>query len=380
MLTLLPDLPQEPLLAAVIAYRGLYYALPALIGGMVLLRGPMLRGARGRTAPALMTLARAPHLPFLLDAVIDRAPRAEAALLRHGRLGVLGDGAGRPIAMAAETGQALVLLCDPLQRGANPARVLALAQAAARTRFLTPVLYKAGPRLAAAARGAGWLVLPVAEEAWLDPRRFTPAGAARRQLRRKLRQAEAAGVTTSAPGPADALPLAEMDAIARAWAGAHGGERGFSMGGWHPDTLGWARVVLAHDRAGRLVGFVTLHSNAREHTLDLMRSAPDAPDGTMHRLVAEAIAGAARDGVARLSLAAVPRAPRAADPLPIRSLRARLDRDSGAAGLRQFKASFAPHWEPLYAAAPSATGLALGALDLAREIARPDPPVAQGRS
>ncbi|GKY87996.1 phosphatidylglycerol lysyltransferase domain-containing protein [Sinisalibacter aestuarii] len=371
LLALLPDLPEEPLLAAVIAYRVLYYALPALIGGVLLLRGPgaALAPAPPLRAPRIDRRASAPQLPFLVDAMIARAPRAEAALLRHGRLGLLTDAAGRPTALAAETGQALVLVCDPLRREADPAAVIALAEQAARRRFRAPVLYKAGARLAAAARARGWVVLPVAQEAWLDPRGFTPDGPARRQLRRKLRAAEAAAVTIRIPGPAAPLPLAEMDRIAARWARAHGGERGFSMGTWRADTLPWAQVLLAHDSTGKLVAFLTLHANENEQAIDLMRSAPDAPEGTMQALVTAAIAAAGAAGLPRFSLAAVPLAADPGDGPALRRLRGQLARRSGSAGLRQFKAAFAPHWEPLYAAAPSRRALVLGALDLAREIA-----------
>lgn len=375
LIALLPGLPEEPLLAGVIAYRALYYAVPAAIGGLVLLRGPRAGVALAAPRPGLTTLPQAPHLPFLVDAVIDAAPRAEAGLLRHGRLGLLGDHAGRPVAMAAETGQSLVMLSDPLRAEAAPEAVLDLLSLGARARFLTPVLYKSGARLAARARARGWAVVAVADEAWLDPRSFRAEGPAHRQLRRKLRKAESAGLTITPVSPEAlhplSLPLAEMDEIAQDWAQAHGGERGFSMGSWQRDRLAWPHVYLACDGAGRLQGFVTVHANAGEHTLDLMRARAEAPDGTMHALVAAAIAGAARAGVARFSLAAVPVAPSPAEPRLLAWVRRHLARASGAPGLRQFKSAFAPSWERLYAAAPNRLGLALAALDLGREIARP---------
>lgn len=309
----------------------------------------------------------------MIETVIDAAPRAEAGLLRHGRLGLLSDLAGHPTAMAAETGQCLVALGDPLCSEAAPDTVLDVMTLRAKARFLTPVLYKSSARFATRARARGWVVAAIAEEAWIDPRSFSPDGAARSRLRRKLRKAQKAGLTISAFGP-DArapLPLDEMEAVAQVWAKAHGGERGFSMGTWDPDALGRACIYLAHDAGGILLGFITVHANAREHTLDLMRARADAPDGMMQALIAEAIAGAARAGVTRLSLAAVPRAPCATDPRAIAFARGHFARASGAEGLRQFKAAFAPNWEPLYAAAPTQRGLALAALDLGREIARP---------
>ncbi|MCB1358139.1 MAG: DUF2156 domain-containing protein [Maritimibacter sp.] len=375
LLALLPDIGSEPLLAAVIAYRALYYALPAMIGGLVLIRGPRRAAARpaGPTSPALVPLPAAPHLPPLVDATIDRAPRAEAALLRHGRLSLATERGGRPIAMVAPTGQSLAMLSDPLSPDADPAETLSILAALARDRMRVPVLYKAGARLAATARARGWRVSAIAREAWLDPRGFTAEGSARSGLRRKLRKAEAAGITVAKADP-QALPLAEMAEIAAAWAAAHGGERGFSMGTWAPDTLPWARVYLARDPGNRLLGFVTVHANTREHTLDLMRARADAPDGLMYLLLAHAIETAGAAGVPRFSFAAVPVPPSAADPAPLRFLRDRLETASGGAGLRQFKQAFAPHWETLYIAAPGLPALAAGALDIAREIATGRPP------
>lgn len=370
LLALLPDIGSEPLLAAIIAYRALYYALPAVIGGLVLIRGPRLAAAVHRTrTPALMPLPTAPHLPFLVDAVIDHAPRAEASLLRHGRLSLATDRAGRPAAMVAATGQSLVMVSDPLIPGAIPDETLATLTGLARARMRSPVLYKASARLAAAARRRGWQVTAIAREAWLDPRSFTTAGSRRSGLRRKLRKAEAAGVVLTDADPR-ALPLADMARIAAVWAGSHGGERGFSMGTWAPDTLPWARVYLAHDAEGRLVGFLTVHATSREHTLDLMRADDTAPDGLMYLLLAHAIEVAGAAGVPRFSLAAVPLAAQDTDPAPLGLLRDRLESASGAGGLRQFKQAFAPSWETLYIAAPSRASLVAGALDVTREITR----------
>lgn len=232
------------------------------------------------------------------------------------------------------------------------------------------MIYKCGARLAVAARRADWALLPIAREGWLDPAGFTTEGAERRQLRRKLRKAEGSGLTVTAIAPGDPVPIPfdEMERLARLWSAARGGERGFSMGVWDPATLRHAAIYLARDAEGAMQGFVTVHANRREHTLDLMRQGEAAPDGLMHLLVTRAIAGAAAAGVARFSLAAVPTGDIAGEPPLFARLRALLDRASGAEGLRQFKSAFAPRWETLYLAAPSRTSLILGAIDIVREI------------
>lgn len=216
------------------------------------------------------------------------------------------------------------------------------------------------------ARAAGWQVLAIAHEAWLDPRQFDLTLPSRSGLRRKLRKAGAAGVRITS---GTALPLAEMGRIAALWAAAHGGERGFSMGRYSAAYVTGQQVFLAHCD-GRLMGFATLHRAQREWTLDLLRHGPDAPDGTMHALVAAAIAEAARQRLPRLSLAAVPEAAFA----PARILDRMLARfGCDGAGLLQFKAMFAPEWQPLYLAAPHRPALALATYEIARAIAAPPP-------
>ncbi len=362
LLALLPHLPEEPVLAAVLAFRAVYYAAPALIGAAVVIRGP--RGAVARD-PALDAVQEVtpPALSPHLDGLIARAPRAEANLLRHGCFQLF-ESPGVAAAMTAPVGQSLVFLSDPLTPEPDLSRFLDTAQAAARARFLTPFLYKSSARLAVAARRKGWTTLPWAREAWLTPGDFSTEGSHRRQLRRKLRKADSAGISISA---ADNLPLAEMDSVARAWAQQRGGERGFSMGLWDPATLPWAKTFLAR-RDGKLIAFLTLHANQREWTLDLMRQSADAPDGTMHLLLTEAIRAAADAGVARLSLAAVPLGAQPDEPGGFHRLRRQIDRLSGAEGLRQFKTCFSPDWEVLYIAAPTRAALMLGALDVLREI------------
>lgn len=383
LLALLPGLPAEPVLAAVLAYRALYQAVPAVLAGGALLRGMFLAGRSGaghrprprpaaHRAPGFVSLPPARAIPFAIEAAIDAAPRAESALLRHGRLGLLTNSSGRPALMAAPAGQCLICLSDPLSARDATTSLLQIVRREADNRFLTPVLYKAGPRLAASARRAGWRVFAIADEAWLDPAGFSCDGPARRQLRRKLRQATSAGIRVFDASEDARLPLDEMAEVARAWAASHSGERGFSMGVWDSATLAAARIFLARDEHRRLVGFITVHANCHEHALDLMRALPGAPDGVMQSLVVAAIESAAAAGLRRFSLAAVPRQPAPDEAAGIAALRRLTARRSGAEGLRQFKSSFGPRWETRYLAAPSHIGLVLGGIEIAREINRPN--------
>lgn len=349
LLWLLPSVPGPELLAAILGFRLVYFGLPAMLGGL-----------------ALVALARsgAPPRPAVAPTLtLAHAPRAEARLVRLGELSWQAIGPAR--FALADAGQTLVALGDPAVRAGDLPRALAQLETAAQRAGLAPALYKCGARAAVAARALGWRCLHVADEMWLDPRAFATAGPAHARLRRKLRSAERAGVAAALAWPGS-LPLAEMQAVALAWAGARGGERGFSMGRWSPAYVAGQRVLLAW-HGDRLVAFATFHDGGREWTLDLLRTLPDAPDGTMHALVATAIAEAAARGRPRLSLAALPSARAAA-------LAARLPGAGGAGeGLRQFKAAFAPRREPLYLAAPGRAALLLAGLDILRRVTRPAP-------
>ncbi|MEZ5767832.1 MAG: phosphatidylglycerol lysyltransferase domain-containing protein [Paracoccaceae bacterium] len=281
LLALLPGVDPEPLLAAIIGYRALHYALPAVIGGFILIRGPRpTAGSVAARTAALTPLPTAPHLPFLVDAVIDQAPRAEAALLRHGRLSLVTDRAGRPAAMARATGQSLVMLSDPLNPGTGPDDMLAILTATAREGMRTPVLYKCGARLAAAARARGWRVTPVAREAWLDPRAFTTAGAPVAGLRRSCAKPR----PPTSRSPPSTHPARTACRSGRWRRSPPAGPRPMAANAasrWGPGrpTPCLGAGFLAHGPDGRLLGFLTLHATAREQVLDLMR-APTPPTGS----------------------------------------------------------------------------------------------------
>ncbi|MEZ5913751.1 MAG: phosphatidylglycerol lysyltransferase domain-containing protein [Paracoccaceae bacterium] len=378
LIALLPGVPPEPLFAAILAYRLVYYALPAVLGALVLARGYDARRAlpdRYQPAP----------LPEPVAAEASRAaPWAEAGLLRQGEFGLYEDAAGTLWALA-ETAQAAVALCQPLNPAAGQTRVgpgrsralrpdfAALARRA-RARDRVACLYKCPPRLAQQARRAGWRVLRIADEAVIDLPSFTLDGSARAGLRRKLRRAERNGVEISGPGNgARAADLARLASIAEAWARAHGGERGFSMGRFEPGYLSGQAVFLAR-ASGRICAFASFHRGTEEWALDLMRHEPDAPDGTMQALLVAAIFAAGKARVRRLSLAAAPLCDPGAGLTLAERLPARLLRRDPAEGLRRFKAGFAPRWQPRYVAAPGWFALALAGLDIARRIHRPERP------
>lgn len=366
MLAFLPMLPEEPILAAIMGYRIIYFALPASLALIALIFAPLIRSRAEPPARAKVSPLRDEVRPVAALALSYNAPRAETGLIRQGEFDLLVDETGRALSLVAPTGQSLIMLADPLNRQLSAPRTLRVLSEAATGRMLCPALYKCDARTAIAARHAGWQVLRVSHEAVVDPAAYRLDVSARKQLRRFLRKAETAGVTVTEAGPI--LPVAEMRSVAEAWAAHRHGARGFSMGQFEDSYVSGQRVYLAHQK-DRLIAFMTFHESWRERTLDLMCTRPDTPAGTTHALLHAAIERAREDALARVSLAAVPCL---ADTLPLpERLADRVRTAMGTAGLKRFKASFAPRWEPLYMAAPTRIGLAVVALDLTDRITRP---------
>lgn len=360
LLALLPQVPEAPLLAAILAWRGIYFACPALIGAAVAMRGP-----KTRRNPLHLT----PH-----GDRAKTAKRAETRLLAQGQL-QLGTAGHDQAWLTGRTPHCLIGLLDPLlsqsshdtELGCVKQAVAALVDTAISENRLA-VIYKCSARTAVAARRLGLTLRKVAREAWLDPRNFTLSTAPRAGLRRKLRHAEKAGVTLHG-GPHDPRHLTR---VADEWKGVHGRERGFSIGRFDMAYLAEQRVYLAM-RDSAPIAFVSFHAGKYEWTLDLMRQTSPCPDGTMHALIASAIADAAALDLPRLSLAAVPLAALAASP------KGRIAKvihhllGGNHAGLAQFKLSFAPRWQTLYLAAPHKAALAIAGLEIAREVHFPRP-------
>ena len=374
LLALLPAAQETDLLTAVLAWRLVYYALPAVLGAGFALRGP---------GPCILPPRLAPRLPAL--------PRAEAGLCHQGNLKVSLI-AGQAW-LTGRRGHTLIGVLDPMGRRdrVNLDHALRGLHRIARNEGRLPVAYKISARLAARARRMGLTVRRIGSEAWVTPQTFCLTSPSRAGLRRKLRRAETAGVLVVACDPATA-PWADLDRIAADWADHHQGERGFSMGQYDQTYLRHQRLYIAV-LDGVPIAFISLHSAAKEWALDLMRHTKTMPDGTMHSLIVTAIRDAATAGINRLSLAAAPEAAfhqsrgdvdpagsarLAGQKIPdqhdlVCRLMATFAPQTSAKGLYRFKASFAPRWTPLYLAVPGRTGLVIAGLSLWRAICRPPP-------
>ncbi|WP_037253671.1 phosphatidylglycerol lysyltransferase domain-containing protein [Roseobacter sp. SK209-2-6] len=355
ILSLLSVADSGALLAGLLAFRLVYYALPALLATAMLFlprkaspdakTGPEL--PQNRTEALLGTQQRPAHdLP-------TQRPVAETAVIGQNGGHIRAFGLNQLALL--DSPQISVSLFDPIS--GDLGETLQPMKSYARKRNALACFYKISSKPALEARKSGWAVMRIASEAILNPVEFSESGSCHRQLRRKLRHTQKADVTIL-PAPMQ-LPLEQMQRVDKLWQDRHGRAYGTTMGQFEAGYLQHQRVFLAwkHDR---IIGFISLHETPQEWCLDLVRILPDAPDGTGHSLVRSAIAAAAEDGVRRLSLAAVPehRWSKSLDP-----------------GLRRFKACFAPHWEARYIAAPSWPEVLAALAEMTRLVHRPAPPL-----
>ncbi|WP_223422107.1 phosphatidylglycerol lysyltransferase domain-containing protein [Tateyamaria pelophila] len=348
LLTALPQAAPEAVMTSIIAYRLVYYALPAGIAMLALLRPFALPRVR-------LSFATGDH---------RIGPRSEVgAVLQNG--GFVHRDQGSSLALWP-TGQTVTLFADPVQGTTDMA--LAQLTTCARAAVKFSFIYKCGGPMAATARKAGWSVIHMADDAIIDLATYDHALPSRRTLRRKLRAREKAGVRIVCDTTRFYAEMADVDA---AWQEMHGTARGGSMGRLSAPYIQDQWVACAyHDNA--LVAFITVHVGHDDWCLDIMRHVKDVPEGTMHGLVDAAILAARDAGIDQFCLAATPACPNPKSALWRWVARQAVAR-SGGPGLRQFKSAFAPRWSARYAAAPNHIQLALGLADLTQEILDPIP-------
>jgi len=347
LITLLSAHDPALILSGIVSFRLVYYALPALFSGLFLL-WPQLLGNLPRLKPnaALSDTCYDPAhtIPF-------SRPRSETAVIRQngGHLQRFKD---TQIAVL-NTPQTSVALFDPIA-GPSESLFAALIQYS-KARNAATCLYKCSPKIALSARNANWKILRIASEAVISPLKFEETGSSKRQLRRKLRNAQKAGIEVR--HAANTPPLDQLADVDAKWRAAHGRALGTTMGQFERNYIAAQEIFIAW-KDNAIIGFASFHTSDREWCLDLIRMGADAPDGTGHALMRAAIDAASEQNIARLSLAAV----------PDHKYAERVDR-----GLRRFKSCFAPRWEPQYIAAPTWPQLALCLLELIRLVHRPKP-------
>ena len=162
--------------------------------------------------------------------------------------------------------------------------------------------------------------------------------------------------------------LSQLRAVSDAWLTAkRTREKGFSLGRFDAEYLSHFPMAVVR-RGGDVIAFanVLAAGTKEELSIDLMRHAPDAPNGIMDYLFTELMLWGAGEGYRWFNLGMAPMSgfeTRALAPVWTR-IGALLFRHGehfyNFRGLRRYKEKFQPCWEPRYLAAPG--GLALPAV------------------
>ena len=346
LLWALPQVDLNALLASLIAFRLIYFALPACIAMIYLIRplpdkttGMQSRiysqGLHPETASGLQT-----GTPLHLQS-------------------------GKIVGALARTTQTTTLLFDPATDFESCCEAL---RAKAKANATGMLFYKCHSRFAAILRKNGYAVARIAQDGVIDLAQFSLQEPSRRTLRRKLRAVQKAGLSIKA------LPLNEQTyrdtyQIDAAWNQTNGTALGVSMGRYQPEYLA-SQAVFGAFYNDKLVAFISCHKTPECWTLDLMRGQTGLVNGTMHALVLKALEAARDAGCDSFSLAST-----AYEDWPMLNWIKRLNlrQRTSTQGLAQFKRSFAPKWQPLYAAAPSKAGLYLALWDVWQEVHDPPP-------
>jgi phosphatidylglycerol lysyltransferase len=235
-----------------------------------------------------------------------------------------------------------------------------------------PVFYAVEESALADLATLGLAVRKIGEEALVDTEAFTLQGKSRQNLRTAVNRCEREGASFEMlPVGAAAECMGQLKAVSDIWLTHHiGVEKGFSLGRFDPAYLVLTPIAVVR-QGGRIVAFANLMPGGDRLAVDLMRFTPDAPPGAMDYLFIHAIQWARGQGYRWLDLGRAPLAGlenRRLAPVFAR-VGALVFEEGGAlygfAGLRAWKAKFAPEWRPCFIAAPTSTPLPLALLDVA---------------
>jgi lysylphosphatidylglycerol synthetase-like protein (DUF2156 family) len=295
------------------------------------------------------------------------------ALLRRGSdsLGHVATWPGNRLWVAADgsvgiayrvVGEVAVTVSDPFGEIGDRDAVLGEFAAFCEARAWTPVFYSVHEEWRAPLVRRGWRAIPVAEETVLDPAGFGLSGRAMQDVRTAVNRARRTGVEAIA-GSWSELPLAirrQILAISDHWvAEKRLPEMGFTLGGIDELDDPDVELVVAIDAEQHVIAATSWLPVWRDgalvgRTLDLMRRAPEAPNGAMEFAIAEAIERHRALGLERTSLSATPLA-RPVDEAGAPALGSvlalvgrLLEPVYGFRSLLRFKTKFGPSSEPVH--------------------------------
>ncbi|MFN3523578.1 MAG: GNAT family N-acetyltransferase [Phenylobacterium sp.] len=285
-------------------------------------------------------------------------PGSNLALLGDKRF--LFSASGESFLMFGVRGRSWVALGAPVGRRAERLELLWRFRELADSHAARPGIYGIGADDLPDVVELGFSIQKVGESAAVPLESFSLEGRKRGNLRRAWRKVgeEGASFQVLPPGGAAAV-MDELQAVSNAWLAHHaGGEKGFSLGGFHPRYVAEFPVAVVR-REGRIVAFATLWTTAARtaFSMDLMRYSDEAPKNIMDFLFVELIAWGRAEGYQAFDFGMAPLAGLEDRPLaPIMSRVGRLAFERAEElynfqGVYRYKDKYDPVWQPRYIAA-----------------------------
>ncbi len=240
------------------------------------------------------------------------------------------------------------------------------------------VFYQVSPELLPYYLDQGLSLLKLGEEALVDLSTFTLQGKQRdsqRSARNKFGKLDYRFEILSGQPLDEVLPI--LRRISGLWlASKNTKEKGFSLGFFDEDYLRRTDVAVIKDGSGQIRAFANLWqtTNRQELSIDLMRYDPESPKGIMDFLFAELMMWGKAENYQWFSLGMAPLS--GLERRPLAPLWHKIgttifdlgDHFYNFEGLYEYKAKFAPQWQPRYLAAPAGLSVPFILMDITRLI------------
>ena len=265
--------------------------------------------------------------------------------------------------MFATTGRFWVAMGDPIGDAATAENLLWEFREQAHLHGAKAVFYQVGPSLLPFYLDLGMSLFKLGEEAHVDLSSFSLQGKQRdsqRSARNKFNKMDYRFEILLGDQVDAAMPT--LRHISDAWLGhKNTREKGFSLGFFKEDYLRLTQVAVIKNPEGQIQAFANLWQteNRQELSIDLMRYAPESPKGIMDFLFAELMLWGKEQNYHWFSLGMAPLA--GLERRPLAPLWHKIgttifdlgDHFYNFEGLYEYKAKFAPNWQPRYLAAPA---------------------------
>jgi phosphatidylglycerol lysyltransferase len=308
------------------------------------------------------------------ERIVRAQDRAEAMLALMGDKSFLFSRTGKAMLAYGKHGRSWIALYDPIGPKEEWRELIRRFVELAADQGGRAAFYEIGAEALPLYLDAGLSIIKIGEEACIPLRTFSLEGSRRAELRNALSRGEREGLAVDFAEPdSDPVVVAELHVVSDAWlAGRRSREMAFSVAGFRDDHV--ARQHLALLRQGsKTIALLSLMTTAckTQVAIGIMRHAPEAPPSAMRFLVTRVILHFKEAGFEYFSLGMAPLAGVEQTPLasPWHRIAALLRQRGGHfynfQGLRAFKDSFHPVWQPRYHAASGTIGPFIALTDVA---------------